>query len=209
VALAARRLAELERVAADIRAAGGTALAVPTDARDEATLRALVARTEQELGPIDILANCAGISISQEIHALAMPQWDEVMVVNLRAPALLCASVLQGMRRRGYGRIVNVASEAGVLVYAGMGAYAVSKHGLRVLTELIQEENQELGIKAWAICPGMVDTPMGAGSEGANLRNFLTVDQVVDVVRYLLHQDENVKLGPEILIRTQRNPFGS
>jgi len=76
------------------------------------------------------------------------------------------------------------------------------------LTELIQQENQEFGLKAWAICPGFVDTPMvAAWAPSANQHNFLMVEDVVDMVRFLLTQGANVKMGPEILIRTTRNPY--
>jgi len=76
------------------------------------------------------------------------------------------------------------------------------------LTELIQEENQEFGLKAWAICPGFVDTPMvAAWAPNANPHHFLRVEEVVGVVRFLLTQGANVKMGPEILIRTTRNPY--
>ena len=94
-----------------------------------------------------------------------------------------------------------------MFVYPGMGAYCVSKHALRVVTELIQDENQTYGIKAWAICPGMVDTPMGSEMPGGNLDNYLKIDEVVDVVRLLLKQADNVKMGPGILIRTMRQPL--
>lgn len=87
-----------------------------------------------------------------------------------------------------------------------MGAYAISKHALRVLTELIQEENQDLGIKAWAICPGFVDTPLASSAPGTNRENMLTVEEVVDIVHFLWTQGPNVKLGPEILIRTTHSP---
>lgn len=97
-------------------------------------------------------------------------------------------------------------SEAGALIYGGMGAFAVSKYALRVLTELIQEENQALGIKAWAICPGYVDTPMASSSEGINVENILTAGDVAEIVRFLLRQGDNVKMGPEILVRTIRDP---
>jgi NAD(P)-dependent dehydrogenase (short-subunit alcohol dehydrogenase family) len=207
VALAARRVDELQQVADAIRSHDGTALVVPTDMRNDDALVTLVTRTQQELGPIDILVNNAGVISTEPVHELNMAQWDLVMAVNLRAPAMLTATILPSMRERRRGYIVNIASEAGVFIYSGMGAYAVSKHALRVLTELTQQENQHLGIKAWAICPGMVDTPMGAAMPGGNRAAFLSVDEVVDVVRYLLLQDANVQMGPEILIRTMRNPF--
>ncbi len=208
VALVARRQHELERVAQAIRSQGGTALVAPADLQDEQALRAVVEQTHQRLGPIDILVNSGGIIDTTPIHELDMRAWDACLEVNLRAPTLLCAAVLPGMRERKRGSIINISSEAGVFVYGGMGAYAISKHALRVLTELIQQENQEFGLKAWAICPGFVDTPMVAAWEpGANPHNFLKVEEVVDVVRFLLTRGANVKMGPEILIRTTRNPY--
>ena len=74
-------------------------------------------------------------------------------------------------------------------------------------TEVIQEANHDNGIKAWVICPGFVDTDMGEVVPGANPLNFLRVSDVVDVARYLIRLDYNVKLGPDILIRTMRNPM--
>jgi NAD(P)-dependent dehydrogenase (short-subunit alcohol dehydrogenase family) len=208
VALVARRQHELGRVAEAIRHQGGTALIEPADLRDEQALHAVVEQARNMLGPIDILVNNGGIVYTTPIHELDVQAWDGCLDVNLRAPTLLCAAVLPGMRERKRGYIVNISSEAGVFVYGGMGVYAISKHALRVLTELIQEENQEFGVKAWAICPGFVDTPMvAAWAPSANPHNFLRVEEVVDVVRFLLTQEANVKMGPEILIRTTRNPY--
>jgi NAD(P)-dependent dehydrogenase (short-subunit alcohol dehydrogenase family) len=198
---------ELARVADGIRSGGGTALVVPANMREEDHLKQLLERTQQEFGPIDLLVNGAGVARNQPIHELNMKHWDLVMDVNLRAPAYLCSAVLPGMRERRRGFIVNIASEVGMSVYTDMGAYAASKQALRVLTQLIQDENQDYGIKAWAICPGMVDTPMGADMPDGNPEHFLKVDDVVDVVRFLLKQGDTVKMGPEILIRTMLNPF--
>lgn len=210
MALVARRRHELQRVARAIRRHGGAALIAPADLRDASALHAVVEQTHNQLGPIDILVNCAGIVETTPIHALDAQAWDACLEVNLRAPALLCAAVLPGMRERKRGYIINIASEAGAFVYAGMGAYAISKHALRVLTELVQEENQEFGVKAWAICPGFVDTPMvAAWAPEANPHNFLRVEDVVGVARFLLTQGANIKMGPEILIRTTRNPYAS
>ena len=207
VALVARRHNELQRVAEEIRRLGGTALVAPADLRDEQALSAAVEQTRNTLGPIDILVNSGGMMYATPIHEIDMRAWDATLDVNLRAPTVLCAAVLPGMRERKRGYIVNIASEAGVFVYGGMGAYAISKHALRVLTELIQDENQAFGLKAWAICPGFVDTPLAAWAADTNPSHFLTVEDVVGVVRFLLTQEANVKMGPEILIRTTRNPY--
>jgi NADP-dependent 3-hydroxy acid dehydrogenase YdfG len=206
VSLVSRRQSELKRVAEEIHERGGTALMAPTDLQDDQALRAAVEQTQNTLGPVDILVNSGGIINVSPIHEMDMHAWDANMAINLRAPTLLCAMVLPGMRERKRGYIVNIASEAGVFIYGGMGAYAISKHALRVLTELIQEENQDLGLKAWAICPGFVDTPLASWAPDTNRGNMLTVDQVVGIVRFLLTQGPNVKLGPEILIRTTHAP---
>lgn len=113
------------------------------------------------------------------------------------------------MRARRFGRIINLGSEAGVAIVPGLAAYCVSKHALGALTQVIQDGNHDSGIKAWVICPGFVDTDMGYVVPGANPANFLQVSDVVDIVRFLLRSGDNVKLGPEILVRTMRNPMAS
>jgi NAD(P)-dependent dehydrogenase (short-subunit alcohol dehydrogenase family) len=208
VALMARREEELRRVAEKIEAAGGTALVVPADVERDDDLAALPGRVRAELGPVDILVNAAGVAAFQPVHEIDPPTLDRQWRINLRAPTLLCAAVLPQMRERRHGVVINLASEAGVVTYPGLGAYAITKHGVCALTRLVAEENQEFGIKAWAICPGMVDTPMTDDAPETARRRFLRVEDVVSVVDGLLLQDANVKMGPEILMRTMRNPWG-
>ena len=207
VVLAARRRAELDRVAASIEQAGGVAVTVTTDLTDEDSLASLVATTRSEFGPIDVLVNNAGHLLWKPLEETSLAEWDRTFAVNVRAAAYLSGAVLPDMRSRRYGRIINIGSEAGVTVVPGLAAYCVSKHALIALTAVIQEANQDAGIKAWAICPGMVDTEMADAIPGANRDNFLQIDEVVDVVRHLLHTGDNVKLGPEILVRPMRNPM--
>jgi short-subunit dehydrogenase len=115
--------------------------------------------------------------------------------------ARLSAAVLPGIQARRFGRIINIGSEAGVAIVPGLAAYCVSKHALVALTEVIQDGNRDNGIKAWVICPGFVDTAMGYVVPGASPATFLTVEEVVDTARYLLHTGDNVKLGPQILVQ--------
>jgi 2-hydroxycyclohexanecarboxyl-CoA dehydrogenase len=209
VVLAARRADALEQVATGIRAAGGVAVPVVTDLADDAALAKLVARTRAELGPIDILVNNAGYAVWKSLEATTLAEWDHTFAVNVRAAAYLCAAALPDMQARGFGRIINIGSEAGVAIVPGLAAYCVSKHALVALTEVIQDGNHDNGIKAWVLCPGFVDTAMGYVVPGANPANFLRVDEVVDLVRFLLHTGDNVKLGPEVLLRTMRNPMSA
>ena len=178
-----------------------------TDLSDDRSLTNLMERTRQELGEVDVLVNNAGLAIWKPLEETTATEWDAVFAVNVRAAALLSAAVLPGMRQRGFGRIVNIASEAGVAIVPGLAAYCVSKHALRALTEVIQDGNHDNGIKAWVVCPGFVDTDMGYIVPGGNPANFLRVDDVVGVVRHLLQTGDNVKLGPQILVRTMRNPM--
>jgi short-subunit dehydrogenase len=207
VVLAARRAAALEQVARTIREAGSVALPIVTDLADDGSLEHLVARTRAELGPIDILVNSAGYAVWKPLEATTQAEWDHTFAVNVRAAAYLCAAALPDMQARRFGRVINIGSEAGIAIVPGLAAYCVSKHALRALTEVIQDGNHDNGIKAWVVCPGFVDTAMGYVVPGANPANFLQVDEVVDVVRFLLHTGDNVKLGPEILVRTMRNPM--
>jgi short-subunit dehydrogenase len=105
--------------------------------------------------------------------------------------------------------VVNIGSEAGVVIVPGLAAYCVSKHALGALTEVIQDANHDNGIKAcaWVICPGFVDAEMGQVVPGADRGSYLRVDEVVDVVRFLIRQGDNVKFGLEVFIRTMRNPM--
>jgi 3-oxoacyl-[acyl-carrier protein] reductase len=204
VVLAARRENELKSVASEI---GATALPIVTDLVDADAIARLVDRATHELGPIDVLVNNAGVALWKPLEATSALEWDLTFAVNVRAAALLCAAVLPSMQERTFGRIINVSSEAGVAIVPGLAAYCVSKHALGALTEVIQDANHENGIKAWTICPGFVDTEMGEVVPGANRQLYLSVDEVVDVARYLLSVGDNVKLGPEILVRTMRNPM--
>ena len=207
VVLAARRQRELERVAASIRQRGGVAVPVVTDLADDDSLARLVATAESEAGPVDVLVNNAGYALWKALEATTMAEWDHTFAVNVRAAAYLSAALLPSMAARRFGRIINIGSEAGVAIVPGLAAYCVSKHALVALTEVIQDGNHDNGIKAWVICPGFVDTDMGYVVPGANRANFLTVEEVVDTARHLLRTGDNVKLGPQILLRTMRNPM--
>jgi len=209
VVLAARRGEELERVAAGIRDAGGVGIPVVTDLADDDSLANLITRARTEFGPVDVLVNNAGFAVWKPLEATTIAEWDRTFAVNVRAAAYLCAAVLPEMQARRFGRVINIGSEAGVAIVPGLAAYCVSKHALRALTEVIQDANHDNGIKAWVVCPGFVDTEMGQVVPGAARGNYLLVDEVVDVVRFLLHTGDNVKLGPEILVRTMRNPMTS
>src|SRR5271166_1472130 len=195
VVLAARRETELARVADGIRQRGGVAIPVLTDLTSDESIAGLLATAQAQAGPVDVLVNNAGYAVWKPLEKTAPAEWDRTFAVNVRAAACLSTGVLPRMQARRFGRIINIASEAGVAIVPGLAAYCVSKHALGALTEVIQDANHDNGIKAWVVCPGFVDTEMGQVVPGANRDNFLLVDEVVDVVRFLVRLGDNVKIG--------------
>jgi NAD(P)-dependent dehydrogenase (short-subunit alcohol dehydrogenase family) len=162
-----RLAAGAARVAAvdlDVRFMDGLdALPLAADVSDEAAVAAAVARAGDELGPLDAVVNVAGITgtrAAAECHVTPGDEWRRVIEVNLTGPFLVCHAALPGMLERGRGTIVNVASVAGLVAFPGRCAYSASKGGVVQLTRSLAADYAARGIRANAICPGMVDTPM-------------------------------------------------
>jgi NAD(P)-dependent dehydrogenase (short-subunit alcohol dehydrogenase family) len=138
-------------------------LALEADVTDDAAVQAAVARAEAELGPLDAVVNVAGITGSADAagcHVTPVDEWRRVIDVNLTGPFLVCHAALGGMLERGKGSIVNVASAAGLVAFPGRCAYSASKGGVVQLTRSLAADYAARGIRANAVCPGMVDTPM-------------------------------------------------
>jgi NAD(P)-dependent dehydrogenase (short-subunit alcohol dehydrogenase family) len=138
-------------------------LALAADVTDAAAVERAVARAEAELGGLDAVVNVAGITGSPaaaECDVTPVDEWRRVIDVNLTGPFLVCRAALPGMLARGGGAIVNVASAAGLVAFPGRCAYTASKGGVVQLTRSLAADYAALGIRANAVCPGMVDTPM-------------------------------------------------
>ncbi len=163
VAILDRDGAGAERVAAEIMAAGGRAAAFACDVADEASVAEAFAAADRALGPIDILVNNAGVLRDTPIAEMTIGEWDRVMGVNLRGAFLATQAVLPGMRARGHGRIINIASQL-ALKGAPLLAHSVaSKAGLIGFTRALALEVAREGVTVNAIAPGIIETPMSAG----------------------------------------------
>jgi len=184
-------------------------LAVQADVSHEDQVNYLVQTAQDALGTVDILVNNAGIDGGGEIHTHDVATWDRVLAVNLRGPFLMARAVLPGMRAKQGGHLINISSESGLEHYTEDGAYGVSKHALNALSEYIQRENQELGIRVDTICPGMVVTEMTADSPGLIHESCLFPEDIADLVLWLLTRRPNIKIGSPILIQTMENPWES
>ena len=158
VAVTGRDEAAIGQVAAEI---GGRALPADlTDRRSTDELIAALAKTGR-FRRIDILVNNAGIAMSAPLDKVSDADWDRTIELNLTAAFRLARAFVPPMVERGWGRLVNIASNAGVSGYRYTAAYCASKHGLVGLTRALAVDLGPTGVTANAICPGWVDTAMG------------------------------------------------
>jgi NAD(P)-dependent dehydrogenase (short-subunit alcohol dehydrogenase family) len=167
VVLAARRLERLKTLRAEIEAAGGDAHVVELDVTDPDSIKAAVAHAETEMGTIDILVNNSGVSTTQKLVDVTPEDFDYVMQTNTRGAFFVAQEVGKRMiaRSRGAapgtftgGRIVNIASMAGLRVLGQIGVYCMSKAAVIHMTRAMALEWGRYDINVNAICPGYIDT---------------------------------------------------
>lgn len=149
-----------ERVAAQIREAGGRALAVRCDITDRASVDAAVAAVEQELGPVDVLVNNAGWDVFRPFVKTEPVQWERLIAINLTGALHMHHAVLPGMVARRRGRIVNIASDAARVGSSGEAVYAACKGGLVSFSKTIAREHARHGITVNVVCPGPTETAL-------------------------------------------------
>lgn len=123
-------------------------------------IKAMVKQAEQTFGALDILVNNAGIQFTAEIQDFPVEKWDAIIAINLSSAFHAMAAAIPGMRQRGWGRIINIASAHGLVASAQKSAYVAAKHGIIGLSKVAALENATKGITVNSICPGWVLTPL-------------------------------------------------
>ena len=209
VVLAARRIERLKTLRAEIESEGGDAHVVGLDVTDPDSIRAAVAHAETEMGVIDILVNNSGVSSTQKLVDVTPDDFDFVMGTNLRGAFFVAQEVAKRMiaRSRGTapgtftgGRIVNVASMAGLRVLGQIGVYAMSKAAVIHMTRAMALEWGRYDINVNAICPGYIDTEINhhhwqteAGQKLVNMlpRKRVGKPQDLDAVLMMLCANES------------------
>lgn len=197
VAFGARNPSDLKEI---------SGLAVALDVTDDASVQAALIQVEAALGPVEVLVNNAGISLSAAFTRTAPADLERLLATNLTGSFRVAQAVVPGMRARGFGRLVFVASNAGLTGYAYTSAYCASKHAVVGLVRALAVELARYGITSNALCPGFVETDMAQASIDRIVqttgrteadarqalevlspqRRMIQVDEVLHAVRMLL-----------------------
>lgn len=167
VAVLDLNLEAAEKVAAEIRGADGVAEAFRCDIADRAGVDAAVAAVEAKLGPIAVLVNNAGWDIFKPFVKSTTDEWQKLIAINLTGALNMHHAILPGMVERKYGRIVNVASDAGRVGSSGESVYAACKGGLISFSKTLAREHARHGITVNVVCPGPTDTALLSGFAAA------------------------------------------
>ena len=183
--------------------------AIVCDVTDERSVVRAVDAASSALSGLDGLVNAAGIASTQKIADTELSHWEKVMAVNLTGPFLLCRAALPLLARARQGTIVNVASASALLPSGASAAYAASKAGLLMLTKAIAAEYGP-SIRANAVCPGTVDTPMidglfardaaldGKMKASYALQRMARPDEIARVILFLTSDESSIMTGASV-----------
>ena len=207
VALGARRQERLEALAQEIRKDGGTAVVQETDVTRRSDVDRLVQRATDELGPVDVMINNAGIMPVAPMAMVRVDEWDQMIDVNVKGLLYGIAAVLPRMIERQRGHIINVASVAGHKVLPNFTVYCATKHAVRAISEGLRAEHPD--IRVTIVSPGLIATELENSTNVADVReqvkafyaqHAISPRAIADAIAYAINQPDEVDIN-ELLIR--------
>jgi NAD(P)-dependent dehydrogenase (short-subunit alcohol dehydrogenase family) len=160
VAVAARNEAQVVEVASQMRQDGLEGFAFRCDVTDPRQVRDLALSAREALGRVDILINNAQTATSNRLGRITMAEWEHILAVNVTGTFLVTQAMFDGMVERGWGRVVNVSSLAGLRGDRYIAAYVAAEHAVVGFTRAVAAEAEDTGVTVNAVCPGYVDMPL-------------------------------------------------
>ena len=208
--LTARRQERLEELEGVIHTAGGQAISIIGDSREEETARKAVEAAVNTFGSLDILINNVGIGYYKNIVDTSPAEYDETMDTNVRSTFLFTHFAVPQMIKQGSGIILMIASMAGIYGFAGQAVYCASKFAEIGLTQALDKELRPHGIKVGAICPGGTKTEFALGKgrtvESVSKSGMLEPDDVASAILLACTQSTKSRII-EIKMRTMDEPL--
>ncbi|MCK6619825.1 MAG: 3-oxoacyl-[acyl-carrier-protein] reductase [Calditrichaceae bacterium] len=216
VVVSGRNAERAEAVCAEIKAAGGSAMAVVGDVSRMADAQQLIERALEQFGQIDVLVNNAGITRDNLLMRMKEEEWDEVLAINLKGAFNCIKSVTRQMMKQRSGRIINITSVVGQMGNAGQANYAASKAGIIGLTKSVARELASRNITCNAVAPGFIETDMtgaldekvreslqaqiplgrlGSVSDVARMAAFLASDEAAYITGQVINVDGGMVMG--------------
>ena len=170
------------------------------DLTDDQSINNLIKKIRNEFGTIDILINTAGLFIVKSIQNSSIQEFDDCFRINVRAPFIFCKEFSKDMKKRGWGRIVNIGSSSSYNGFKNGTVYCSTKHSLLGLSRALFMELKEYGIRTYCISPGSTKTKMGRLSKDQNFETFLNPNEIAEYLTFVISFDnelisEEIKLN--------------
>ncbi len=209
VVLGARRTDRIEKLANEIQASGGKALAIATDVTKRDQVKKLVDAAVEKFGGVDVILNNAGIMPLSPIDRLNVDEWDNMIDVNIKGVLNGIAGVLPHMKKQKSGQIINTSSVAGHKIFGGSAVYSATKFAVRALTEGLRMEVKPYNIRTTIVCPGAVKTELLEHISEADIQQAnkdyvgevgISPDSFARVVAFAISQPEDVDIN-EVIFR--------
>jgi NADP-dependent 3-hydroxy acid dehydrogenase YdfG len=209
VVLGARRVAQLDEIAAELRDRGGQAIVCATDVTRRDDLERLVGTAVSEFGRLDVLVNNAGISKIGPMADLDVEGWSAMIDVNLKGVLHGIAAALPVFRRQGNGHFVTTVSTAGLNIVHNMAVYAATKNAVRTVLEGLRQESTDGVVRTTAVSPGFVNTDLDSSIDNATVREQIrenmdafgiAPEAVAEAIAFAVDQPSDVEIG-EIIVR--------